>query len=144
MKYLLQEGELTCDGEWTDQSVQILIPDRTPIEGSNLVIMRNRLSAGESFEGYIAKHRSFVLKMNAAKILKESSSKIDGREGYSFELTWINEGQLLHQTMTLLLHDGDRILTISSTVPGSLDLKTRNRMLDAISSFKFAKPAEAA
>jgi len=142
MKYCLQEGELTCDSEWSDQSMQILVPDRTPIEGSNLVIMRSRLAAGESFESYIAKQRSSILKMKASKILSESSDKIDGREGHFFDLTWVNEGKVLHQTMTALLHDGDRILTFTSTIPGSADEKTKRRILDAVSTFKFAKPAD--
>ena len=139
MKFSIQEGELTCDGKWSDQSVHVLIPDRTPIQGSNLVIMRNRLAAEESFEGYVAKQRSIILKMKASRILNESPCEIDGRKGHFFELTWVNEGQPLHQTMTMLLHDGDRILTFSSTIPGSADEKTRSRMLHAISTFKFGK-----
>jgi len=141
MKYSIQEGELTCDGEWSDQSVQILVPDRTPVEGSNLVIMRNRLAVEESFEGYIAKQRSVILKMKASKILSDTFRKIDGHDGHFFELTWVNEGKVLRQTMTTLRYDGDRILTFTSTIPGPADEKTKSRMLDAISTFKFAKPA---
>lgn len=141
MRYQIQEGSFPLEGQWQDSSANILMAEGLPIEGVNLVIMRHRLGEDQDFDAFVATQRSYLTGLNAREILIDRPGTIDTRRAHFFEVTWADGDKTLHQMVLLVLHDGNRILNMSSTIPGGPKEAIRTSLLDSMARFTFTQPA---
>ena len=90
MLYRVAEGSLTLqEGDWQDQSINVLLPTFLPVQGANLVLARDKLPLGMTLDDYIAQQRqSFTQQMAEFSMLSDSRGQLDGREAHFLEFSW--------------------------------------------------------
>ena len=141
MLYRLQEGALELEGDWQDQSIQVLAPLEAA-RGVNLVAARDILPMGMTLNDYIAQQRtSFHRQMQGLKISMDQAGALDGRDAHFMEIAWSSEGRQLHQLVATVLHEKNALLTFTASMPDAVDAETRRGLMRAISSFKFNPPS---
>lgn len=57
MAYRIDEGSLTSPTPWQDQSINVLMPRDAKVQGTSLVIARDRLALGLTFQDYVIQQR---------------------------------------------------------------------------------------
>ncbi len=55
--YRIDEGSLTSPTPWQDQSINVLMPRDAKVQGASLVIARDRLALGLTFQDYVIQQR---------------------------------------------------------------------------------------
>lgn len=137
MVYRMQEGYLTLDDSWHDQSVNVLVPERVATKGVNLVIARDRIPLGMSFADYLQQQKiSFEKELTEYRLTADSPGNVDQMPAHFLEFSWNNGGKLLQQMM-VIVQDNNRILSFTGTIPGNGDADARKSLLAAMISFKF-------
>ena len=138
MVYQMQEGYLTLNDTWRDQSVNVLVPERVPIKGVNLVVARDIMPLGMAFADYISQQKlTFEKEMTEYKLTTDAPGAVDQRPAHFLEFSWDNSGKQLQQMM-VVIQDKNHILSLTGTIPGSIDEDARSSLLAAMISFKFA------
>jgi hypothetical protein len=138
MFYRIQEGRMTLAGEWRDQSVNVLVPAEVSVKGANLVVARDTLPPNISFSDYVAGQRqTFERQLADFTLLRDVAGVIDERPAHFLEFTWTSQGKPLHQ-MIMVVHHKVGLLNFTASIPGTPDAATRQLLLQAIRSFKFA------
>lgn len=137
MVYRMQEGCLTLDDTWRDQSVNVLVPERVAVKGVNLVVARDTVPLGMSFADYLSQQKiTFEKELTEYRLMADSPGTVDQRPAHFLEFSWNNNGKPLQQVM-VIVQDNTRILSFTGTIPGSGDELARNSLLTAMISFKF-------
>lgn len=137
--YRIAEGSLTLASEWQDQSINVLLPMGAKAHGANLVIARDRLPLGVTFQDYVAQQRqNFRAQLAGCEIFADTAGQVDGREAQLMELSWRSDGKPIHQVMAIVLHQANAVLTFTGSIPGAVDEETRDALISAITSFTFA------
>jgi hypothetical protein len=138
MVYRIAEGTLSLASEWQDQSINVLLPKDAKVQGVNLVISRDRLPLGMTFQDYIAQQRqTFAAQLADFDLVTDSAGQIDGREAQFMEMGWRTDGKLIHQVVATVLGDANAVMTFTGSIPGGPDDETRNQLIAAITSFRF-------
>jgi hypothetical protein len=139
MLYRVAEGSLNLEENWQDQSINVLLPTHLPVQGANLVLARDKLPLGMSFDDYVAQQRqSFQQQLAEVQILSDSRGQLDGREAHFMEFSWQSDGKPIHQMMAMVLHGSKALLNFTGSIPGALEEDTRRTLMAAVTSFKFA------
>jgi hypothetical protein len=137
MFYQMHEGYLTLEGPWQDQSVNMLAPQHLTGKGVNLVVARDTMSVGMKFGDYLDRHKeTFAEKLTGFKLITDIAAIIDRRPAHFLEFIWDNEGNPLHQ-MVCVIHDKERVVSLTASAAGGMDEVTREGLLRAIKSFRF-------
>lgn len=140
MVYRIAEGSLALASEWQDQSINVLMPKVAKVQGTNLVIARDRVPLGMTFQDYVAQQRrNFASQLAGCEMLADSPGQISGRKAQFLELSWRSDGKPIHQVMAMVLHDANAVLTFTGTIPGGREEETRSALIAAITSFTFAQ-----
>lgn len=138
MPYRIAEGLLTLDGEWQDQSINVLLPTDSPVTGVNLVVARDRLAHGMAFADYVAQQRQNVRNQLAGiDVMADTAASVDGREAHILEYSWQSDGKPVHQLLAMVLQDRTALLNFTGSIPGTVDAEIRQRLVAAITTFKF-------
>jgi len=138
MTYRIAEGSLTLASGWQDQSINVLLMQDAGAKGANLVIAREQLPLGMTFEGHVAEQRqTFKAKLDGCEMLVDTVGKVDGRAAHFLEMSWRSEGRPVRQVMVMVPAAKGMTLTFTGTIPGEFDEATRQTLVDAIVSFKF-------
>ena len=138
MVYRMQEGSLTLNDTWRDQSVNVLVPERVATQGVNLVVARDVLPLGMLFADYLTQQKiTFERELSEYKLTADAPGTVDGRPAHFLEFFWNNSGKPLQQMM-VVIQDSQRILSLTGTIPGSGDDQARSCLLAAMISFKFS------
>ncbi|WP_158266568.1 DcrB-related protein [Allosphingosinicella deserti] len=140
MVYRIAEGSLSLASEWQDQSINVLLPKQAKVQGANLVIARDQVPLGMTFQDYVAQQRqNFSAQLAGFEMIADTAATIDGRQAHFLELGWRSDGKPIHQVMAMVLHDANAVLNFTGSIPGGPDEETRNAMIAAITSFTFAR-----
>lgn len=141
MQYRIQEGALSLDGRWQDQTVNVLLPLDAPTKGANLVVARDVLPLGMTLPDYVEQQQqTFRRDLPGYDVIQETAGVIDQRPAHFLEFTWRSDGKPLHQMMTVLQGEAG-LLNFTASIPGEADAATRQALLDAVRTFRFAEPA---
>lgn len=139
MAYRIAEGSLAAPMPWQDQSINVLLPRDAKVQGTNLVIARDQLPLGMTFQDYVIQQRqNFKAQLAGFEPVADTPGRIDGREAHFFELAWRSDGKPIHQVMAMVLHRDNAVLTFTGSIPGGLEAETRDALVAAITSFTFA------
>jgi len=136
MLYQMQEGYLTLEGEWKDQSVNLLVPGHFEARGVNLVVARDVIPDGTAFDDYIVKQKENL--GNALvnfELTHEVSGRVEARPAHFMEFRWNNDGTVCNQMMSVISLE-DHVLSITATMQGEIDEKARETLFSAMRSFK--------
>lgn len=137
--YRIAEGVLPLASPWQDQSINVLLPRDAKVQGANLVIARDRLPLGLSFEDYaIQQRQNYAAQLPGFELLADTVGAVDGHQAHFLELSWRSDGKPIHQVMAIVLHQANAVLNFTGSIPGGPDDETRQAMITAITSFKFA------
>ncbi|MES2055962.1 MAG: DUF1795 domain-containing protein [Pseudomonadota bacterium] len=137
--YRIAEGSLTLASEWRDQSINVLLPKDAGTQGTNLVIARDSLPLGMTFQDYVIQQRqNFSAQLAGCEMIADTAGRIDEREAHFLELRWRSDGKPIHQVMAMVLHEASAVLNFTGSIPGEADDETRNLLIAAIKSFTFA------
>jgi hypothetical protein len=121
MFYRIQEGWVTLDGQWRDQSVNVLVPQDTSSKGANLVIARDSIPKGLTFTEYLQQQKkTFEKQLPDFKMHLDVVATADQRPMHNFEFTWNNEGKAMRQLMTVI-GCGEEVLSLTATVPNGCE-----------------------
>ena len=141
MVYRMQEGCLTVDDTWQDQSVNVLVPKQVGTKGVNLVVARDTMPLGMTLADYLSQQKTnFEKELTEYKAMADSPGTVDQRPAHFLEFSWNNNGTPLQQMM-VIVQDSDRILSFTGTIPGNGDNDARSSLLAAMISFKFTQSA---
>lgn len=137
MIYQMQEGYLTLEGEWQDQSMNVLVPEDMATKGVNLVVARDTMPMGVAFADYINQQKQvFVEELPGYTLLADTQGEIDGHVAHFFEHTWENEGKPVHQVMAVMFQE-NHVLNLTGTIPGGIDHDTAEKLLFIMNGFRF-------
>jgi hypothetical protein len=137
MVYQMQEGCLTLDRTWHDQSVNVLVPEGVATKGVNLVVARDTMPLGMTLTDYVAQQKiTFEKELTEYRLMADSPGAVDQRSAHFLEFSWKNDGKLLQQMMVVIL-DNRHIVNLTGTIPGQGDAEARSFLLAAMISFKF-------
>ena len=137
MIYQMQEGYLTLEGEWRDQSMNVLVHLNSPNQGINIVVARDILPEGMAFSDYIDQQKStFEKELTKLDLILDKNDDLIGNQTTHFlEFKWENQGNPLHQIMGVVLID-DQIISITATIPGIVTTEIRNSMYNIVKNYK--------
>lgn len=139
MLYRIDEGTLTLADDWQDQSVNVLLPKDSPVQGANLVVARDRLPLGMSFADYVMQQRqNFRAQLAGFEMVADTAGVVDGREAHFLEFGWRSDGNAVHQMMAIVLGDANALLTFTGSTPGGHHPALRDTFVAAITGFRFA------
>lgn len=139
MAYRIDEGSLATPTVWQDQSINVLMPKDARVQGTSLVIARDRLALGLTFQDYVIQQRqSFAAQLAGFEMIADTAGQIDGHEAHFLEMTWRSDGKPLHQVVAMVLHRDNAILNFTGSIPGGPEPESRNALVAAITSFTFA------
>lgn len=139
MAYRIDEGSLTSPTSWQDQSINVLMPRDAKVQGTSLVIARDRLALGLTFQDYVIQQRqNFAAQLAGFELIADTAGQIDGREAHFLEIAWRSDGKPIQQVVAMVLHREDAILNFTGSIPGGPDAESRNALVAAITSFTFA------
>ncbi len=139
MAYRIDEGSLTSPTPWQDQSINVLMPRDAKVQGTSLVIARDRLALGLTFQDYVIQQRqNFAAQLAGFELIADPAGQIDGREAHFLEIAWRSDGKPIQQVVAMVLHREDAILNFTGSIPGGPDAESRNALVAAITSFTFA------
>ena len=137
MRYEIPAGYVTLVGPWSDQNVDVLVPQRETTIGVNLVVARDTIPCGSVFNDYLAQQReAFARELADFQPVSDNSAMVDERPAHFFEFTWTNHGIKLQQMITAIT-EGDKVLSVTATVPGIVDGDTRSLLISAMNRFRF-------
>lgn len=135
MIYRMQEGCLYLEGEWLDQSVNMLGANHLPVKGTNLVVTRELLPSGMSLADYLLNQKTILSReLPGLRILADNPDSINELAAHYLEFTWNNQGNIMHQMILIIINNGSA-LNLTSTVPGNIDEETRATLIAAMKSF---------
>ncbi len=124
---------------WQDQSINVLMPKDARVQGTSLVIARDRLALGLTFQDYVIQQRqSFAAQLAGFELIADTAGQIDGHEAHFLEMTWRSDGKPIHQVVAMVLHRDNAILNFTGSIPGGPEPESRNALVAAITSFTFA------
>lgn len=137
MNYTIEEGQIRLDQSWQDQTVNVLIPLNSPVQGANLVISREQLPLGMTLAQRFGQQQSVLSKQLAGfeLILAQTVDKPD-HVLHVMEFNWRKDDKPLYQLVAMRLLRHGKLLCFTATVPGGHDASLRQRMVDAITSFE--------
>lgn len=139
MAYRIAEGSLAAPMPWQDQSINVLLPRDAKVQGTNLVIARDQLPLGMTFQEYVIQQRqNFRSQLAGFEAIADTPGRIDGHEAQFLELAWRSGDKPIHQVMAMVLHRDNAVLTFTGSIPGGLEAETRDALVAAITSFTFA------
>lgn len=139
MAYRIAEGSLAAPMPWQDQSINVLLPRDAKVQGTNLVIARDQLPLGMTFQDYVIQQRqNFKAQLAGFEAIADTAGRIDGHEAHFLEHTWRSGDKPIHQVMAMVLHRDNAVLTFTGSIPGGLEAETRDALVAAITSFTFA------
>jgi hypothetical protein len=137
--YRIDEGSLATPTVWQDQSINVLMPKDARVQGTSLVIARDRLALGLTFQDYVIQQRqSFAAQLAGFELIADTVGQIDGHEAHFLEMTWRSDGKPIHQVVAMVLHRDNAILNFTGSIPGGPEPESRNALVAAITSFTFA------
>ncbi len=135
MIYRMQEGYLYLEGDWLDNTVNMLGANHLPVKGTNLVVTREPLPAKLSLADYLLNQKSILSReLPGFTILSESPETVNGLQAHFLEFTWNNQNTEMHQ-MIIITDNNGSVLNFTSTVPGNIDEETRSELLAVMKSF---------
>ena len=135
--YQMHEGYLSLEGDWQDQTSNVLVPQGMDTTGVNLVVSRDIMPMGMMFEDYMRQQKNNFRKELPGFVIEEDSAiEIDGTPARFLEFTWKYQGRKLRQVICVM-HIEEKILSLTGSIPGGEDEKARESLLNAIKSFKF-------
>lgn len=138
MLYRVAEGRLTLTDEWRDQSINVLLPNQATVQGVNLVIARDQVPLGMTFQDYVIQQRqTYKAQLPGFELVADTAGQVDGHEAHFLEFSWQTEGKPVHQLMAMVVHDKDAILNFTGTIPNRNDNEMRDLLVGAVTSFKF-------
>lgn len=139
MAYRIDEGSLTSPTQWQDQSINVLMPRDAKVHGTSLVIARDRLALGLTFQDYVIQQRqNFAAQLAGFELITDTAGQVDGHEAHFLEIAWRSDGKPIQQVVAMVLHREDAILNFTGSIPGGPDAESRNALVAAITSFTFA------
>lgn len=137
MNYTIEEGQIRLDQAWQDQTVNVLIPLSSPVQGANLVITRENLPTGMT-----AAQRFDQQKIGLSKQLEKFNiilSQVVEKPDHALhvmEFDWTKDGKSIYQLVAMRPLPDGRLLFFTATIPGGHEASLRQRMVDAITSFE--------
>jgi hypothetical protein len=137
MNYTIEEGQLRLDQSWQDQTVNVLIPQNSPVAGANLVISREQLPLGMTLSQRFNQQQTALsgqlpdFKLVLGQVVEKSDHVL-----HVMEFEWKKDGKNIYQLVAMRAHAGDRLLCFTATVPGGHEASLRQRMVEAITSFE--------
>ncbi|BCI72854.1 hypothetical protein SPKIRA_36840 (plasmid) [Sphingomonas paucimobilis] len=138
MAYRIDEGSLGAPTVWQDQSINVLMPKDARVQGTSLVIARDRLALGLTFQDYVIQQRqSFAAQLAGFELIADTGGQIDGHEAH-FGNDRRSDGKPIHQVVAMVLHRDNAILNFTGSIPGGPEPESRNALVAAITSFTFA------
>ncbi|WP_206243737.1 DcrB-related protein [Novosphingobium terrae] len=138
MRYRVAEGSLALAAPWQDQSINVLLPRESRVQGCNLVIARDTLALGMGFQDYVIQQKqTFAAQLAGFELIADSPGTIDGHEAQFLEIGWKSDGKLIHQVMAIVAGEGQTVLNFTGSIPGGPDEETRGLLIAAITSFTF-------
>lgn len=145
MTYQMQEGYFSLgQGDWKDRSINMLAAMHLPARGANLTVTREPLPPGVEFGDYISSQkRTMEKELGGFELVADSPDSIDGMPAHFLEFSWKHQGNLTHQ-MVLVINIDDRVLNLTATIPGGLDISSRDELLSIMRGFRLgaAPPPE--
>jgi hypothetical protein len=143
MLYRMQEGALALEGDWQDQSIQVLVPLGVAGRGVNLVVSRDMLPLGMSLGDYMAQQRqNFQRQLKELQVSTDSGGSLDGRPAHYMEISWVAEGRPLHQLIATVLGEKAALLTFTASMPDAVDAEVRRMLMATIGGFRFDAPLQ--
>ncbi len=137
MIYRMQEGCLYLEGEWLDQTVNILTAQHLAVRGANITITREPRLKGIELAAYMSQQKQALAReLEDFILLSENSCTVDGQSALVLEFTWKQQDSPLRQ-MALTVPAGNDMLNITATMPGPGDESCRNALLSVMMSFTF-------
>ena len=137
MNYNFEEGQIMLPQAWQDQTVNVLIPQDSPVPGANLVITRERLPLGTTPAQRIEQQRLMMAKeLTGFKLILEQKVEHPDHVLHVIECVWQKDGKDIYQLIAVRPLAGEKLLCFTATVPGGHEASLRQRMVDAITSFK--------
>ncbi len=137
LSYQMHEGYLSLEGDWQDQTSNVLVPQGMDTTGVNLVVSRDIMPMGMMFEDYMRQQKNnFRKELPGLDIEEDSAIEIDGTPARFLEFTWKYQARKLRQVICVM-HIEEKILSLTGSIPGGEDEKARESLLNAIKSFKF-------
>ncbi len=132
----MHEGYLTLgEGDWQDTSVNMFGANHLPVKGTNLVVTREPLPAGMTLADYLLNQKTILSReLRGFKILSENPDTVNELPAHFMEFTWNNQGKAMHQ-MILIINNTDKVLNLTSTVPGKIDDESRSTLMAVMKSF---------
>lgn len=139
MLYRIAEGVVTLADQWQDQSINVLLPTQSKVQGVNLVVARDQLPLGMAFRDYVIQQRhNFGSQLAGLEMIADAPGVVDEREAHFLEFTWRSDGKPVHQVMAMVLHDKGALLNFTGSIPGGNEPSAREALVASITSFKFA------
>ncbi|MEA5113635.1 MAG: DcrB-related protein [Geobacteraceae bacterium] len=137
MIYRMQEGCLNLEGEWRDQTVNILAAQHLSVPGANLAITREPRPKGIELAAYMSQQKQALAReLDGFSILSDNVCTLAGQTAHFLEFTWKQQDSPLRQ-MALTVPAGNDMLNITATMPGPGDESCRNALLSVMMSFTF-------
>jgi len=137
MIYRMQEGCLNLEGEWRDQTVNILAVQHLSVPGANLAITREPRLKGMELAAYMSQQKQALAReLDGFSILSDNVCTLAGQTAHFLEFTWKQQDSQLRQ-MALTVPAGNVMLNITATMPGPGDDSCRNALLSVMMSFTF-------
>ncbi len=136
--YTIEEGQLTTPEDWKDESVNVLTSSKDGKPAFSLVITRDDISEGMSFEDY-AKVEVINISANLPefKMLEEQANyKIDNQPAHRIEYSWQSAEGMLHQIVAFTSQE-QRALVFTASAPDALTDSQKKQMEEMLQSFSF-------
>ncbi len=142
MSYIVNEGILPLPGNWQDQSMNVLMPVLSDIQGTNLVLTRDILPAGSVFPDYLSTQRKkFRQELPDFTLSLQQSCQIDGREAEYMEFNWKNQDVTVYQ-LALVIQNNSQVISLTYTSPKQMPDDNRNQMRNTLHQFRFTQSSE--
>ncbi|MEA5112490.1 MAG: DcrB-related protein [Geobacteraceae bacterium] len=137
MIYRMQEACLNLEGEWLDQTVNILTAQHLAVRGANITITREPLPKGMELDAHVSQQKQILAReLEDFILLSENPCTVDGQSALVLEFTWKQQDTRLHQ-MALAVSAANDVVNITATMPGPGDESCRNALLSVMMSFTF-------
>ena len=142
MIYTTNEGYFTLHGNWQDQSMNVLMPVLSDIQGVNLVLTRDILPAGSLFSDYMStQKKKFRQELPDFTLSLQQSCQIDDREAEYLEFSWKNQDVTVYQ-IALVIQNETQVISLTYTSPKQMPDDNKEQMRHALLQFRFTQPSE--
>lgn len=142
MSYVINEGILPLPGNWQDQSMNVLMPYLSDVQGVNLVVTRDMLPSGSVFSDYLStQKKKFRQELPEFLLSFHQSCQIDGREAEYMEFSWKNQDVIVYQ-LALVIQNDCQVISLTYTSPKQLPDDNKSQMRSTLHQFRFRLPSD--